>query len=508
MTTKHHQEHGNHSLSDPEKDAATYKNGESRNHDNESVQTTQSSRHMKETTGQDDKASSQSPESRFADWDGPDDPGNPHNWGQWKRFYHASLPALFGFAVTFGTSVYTPALGDIMRDFDISRTLALVGLTLYTLGLGFGPVMSAPLSESHGRKPVYLIFFPMSMLFTLGAGFSKNIASLCVCRFFAGLFGSPALAVGAGTSSDLFPPHRRAFATSWFLLAPFAGPSLGPVVGGFIGQYKTWQWTQWCMLFVSAAVYAMSLPMSETHKPIILQRRAKKLGVSLKVDTPDMKSVPVVFFVSLYSGFTFGVLFLLFAAFPFVFTRPPYNFTTSQYGLTFLSVGVGVVCGSITTMIVDTKIYQKKYREAKAAGQSYAEPEHRLYSAMMGCWGIVIGLFWFGWCADKGVHWAPTILGAIPFAWGNICVFTSSALYITDVYGAMNGASAIAANGIARYLLGSVFPLFTVQMYDTMGVGWATSLLGFLATAMLPIPFLFFRYGRRIRAQSKYPVVM
>lgn len=143
----------------------------------------------------------------------------------------------------------------------------------------------------------------------------------------------------------------------------------------------------------------------------------------------------MVFFVSLYSGFTFGVLFLLFAAFPFVFTRPPYNFTTSQYGLTFLSVGVGVVCGSITTMIVDTKIYQKKYREAKAAGQSYAEPEHRLYSAMMGCWGIVIGLFWFGWCADKGVHWAPTILGAIPFAWGNICVFVChSAAILNNPY--------------------------------------------------------------------------
>jgi hypothetical protein len=27
----------------------------------------------------------------------------------------------------------------------------------------------------------------------------------------------------------------------------------------------------------------------------------------------------------------------------------------------------------------------------------------------------------------------------------------------------MNGASAMAANGIARYILGAVFPLFTVQ---------------------------------------------
>lgn len=128
---------------------------------------------------------------------------------------------------TFGTSVYTPALADIMADFNVSRTAALVGITVYTLGLGFGPIMSAPLSENYGRKIVYLISSPIFILFTLGAGFSESFASLIVCRFFAGLTGSPALAVGAGSNADVFPPHQRAKITAVFLMAPFAGPSLG-----------------------------------------------------------------------------------------------------------------------------------------------------------------------------------------------------------------------------------------------------------------------------------------
>ena len=99
MTTEHRQDHDSPSLSDPEKDAATHDNGESRNHGNESARTTQSSGDVRGSTGRDDKATSHSPESRFADWDGPNDPENPHNWGHWKRFYHAALPALFGFAV-------------------------------------------------------------------------------------------------------------------------------------------------------------------------------------------------------------------------------------------------------------------------------------------------------------------------------------------------------------------------------------------------------------------------
>ncbi|KAI1528420.1 ProP Permease of the major facilitator superfamily [Pyrenophora tritici-repentis] len=231
------------------------------------------------------------------DWTGLDDPDNPHNWGIWKRVYHATIPALFGFTVTFGTSVYSPSIANITHHFQISRTVAILGLTLYTLGLDFGPIFTAPLSEGHARKIVYLISSPIFMLFTLGAGFSKSFASVCVCRFFAGFFGSPALAVGAGTNADLFPSYRRAVTTSLFLMAPFVGPALGPVVGGFVAQYNNWQWTQWCMLFITIVVYIAALPMKETYKPIILKKRAIKAGILIKDEDKDIKRLFVLKFV-------------------------------------------------------------------------------------------------------------------------------------------------------------------------------------------------------------------
>jgi MFS family permease len=117
-----------------------------------------------------------------------------------------------------------------MRAFDVSRTVALLGLTFFTLGIGLGPMVTAPLSEFYGRKIVYLVSSPIFMLFTLGAGFSKSFYGLVICRFFAGFAGSPALAVGAGSNADLFPPRQRAVATSMFLAAPFAGPALGYVL--------------------------------------------------------------------------------------------------------------------------------------------------------------------------------------------------------------------------------------------------------------------------------------
>lgn len=120
---------------------------------------------------------------------------------------------------------------------------------------------------------------------------------------------------------------------------------------------------------------------------------------------------------------------------------------------------------------------------------------------------VTYSLFWFAWTARSDIHWISPVLAGIPFAWGNLCIFLSTALYFIDTYGPLNGASAMAANGLLRYALGAVFPLFTFQMYERLGIAWATSLLGFISVAMLPIPWLFYAYGERIRAKSRYDVV-
>lgn len=45
-------------------------------------------------------------------------------------------------------------------------------------------------------------------------------------------------------------------------------------------------------------------------------------------------------------------------------------------------------------------------------------------------------------------------------------------------------------------------PLFGYKMYQSLGLGWGNSLLGFIAIAFLPLPLLFYKYGERIRLNS------
>jgi hypothetical protein len=179
-------------------------------------------------------------------------------------------------------------------------------------------------------------------------------------------------------------------------------------------------------------------------------------------------------------------------------------------------------------MICDWFLYQPRFRAAKEnGGNGVVAPEYRLYPAMTGSFGLPIGLFWFAWTAREGVSWASPIVAAIPFAWGNMSVFIgkdlfnlhalikcqltrgnlAGATYLIDTYQALNGASAVAANGLLRYTLGGIFPLFTIQMYTNLGIAWATSLLGFVTVALLPIPWVLFKYGHQIRARSTYPTI-
>ena len=185
-----------------------------------------------------------------ADWSGPDDPENPMIWPVWRKAYQTFAIGMLSFAVTCGSSIISPATPNIAQDLQISRTAAILPLTVYVVGLATGPMIAAPISENFGRNVVYKFQAPIFMLFLIGAGFSKSLASLLICRLLAGMAGGPVLAVGAGSNADMYAVHNRAVASSFFIMMPFLGPSLGPVIGGFAAQFKGWRWTQWCTMFI------------------------------------------------------------------------------------------------------------------------------------------------------------------------------------------------------------------------------------------------------------------
>lgn len=458
------------------------------------------------------------------DWSGPTDPGNPRNFSLVRRTLSTGSIMCLAFVTTLAASIYSAGIEGVTKDFDVSEELAILPLSLYSVGLALGPLVGAPLCETLGRKVVFLTTSPIFALFTLGAGFSTNIASLTACRFFAGVFAAPAVGNASATIMDYTAGRYRAITMGIYYCIPTLGAVCGPLVGGFAANAKGWRWTQWTVIFFIIAFYIPVLFTRETYKKTILQRRAKRLNIpgpprddlaplaflrhflrtQLLRPLHMLVTEPIVTLVCVYSGFLFGLLYLFIVASPWVYTHY-YAFTPTGINLSFLGLIIGVAIAPVPLIAVDHYIYQPKLAAFSASHPDEPFPsEHRLYAAMIASFLQPAVLLGFAWTARPSIHWIVPIIFQCLAMTTSVMIYSSVNLFMMDVYGALYGASAAGASMMSRYIISAGFPLFALQLYRGLGVGWATSLLAFCTLAMAPIPLLFFRCGERLRGKIKY----
>jgi MFS family permease len=120
----------------------------------------------------------------------------------------------------------------------------------------------------------------MYMIFVMAAALSPNIGAQLAFRFLGGCFAATPLVCAGGTISDIWSPMERVYTFPIFAVAAFAGPLLGPVIGGFIVQspYLSWRWVDWMTLIISAVVLGIVVFFQpETFPPILLKWKAKHL---------------------------------------------------------------------------------------------------------------------------------------------------------------------------------------------------------------------------------------
>ena len=142
----------------------------------------------------------------LVDWYTTDDPANPQNWSDLKRFAISFIICLYTFVVYSGSAIYTSSEQGVMEKFNVGPTAAALPLSLYVLAYGIGPLIWAPLSEIPiiGRSPVYAATMALFTILSLPTAMVDNFAGLLVLRFLQGFLGSPCLATGAATMQDMY----------------------------------------------------------------------------------------------------------------------------------------------------------------------------------------------------------------------------------------------------------------------------------------------------------------
>ncbi|OQE37904.1 hypothetical protein PENCOP_c009G04307 [Penicillium coprophilum] len=464
--------------------------------------------------------------SILVDWYYTDDSENPHNWSNRKRVLITILICLYTFVVYTTSAIYTSSTEGVMKEFGVSTLIATLGLSLYVLGYGIGPLVFSPLSEIPviGRNPVYIVTMFLFVIISIPTALVDNFAGLLVLRFLQGFFGSPCLASGGASIGDLYSLMSLPYAMMAWVSAAYCGPALGPLLSGFAVPIKGWRWSLFESIWASAPVFIlMFMFLPETSSATILLRRAdrlrkihntKRFQSQSEIDQRNMQisdvaidalikpleitiKDPAVLFVQIYTAIIYGIYYSFFEVFPLVYPVD-YNMNLGQIGLVFLCMMVACIVG---VAMYASYIYFWMNPRIRRFG--FPQNEDLLIPALPAAFGPMIGLFVFAWTARASIHWIVPTIGITIYGATVFIVMQCIFMYIPLTY-PKYAASLFAANDFFRSALACGSVLFAHPLFGNLGVARGVSLLGGLSVIGIIGIWLLYFFGSKLRAMSKF----
>lgn len=304
-------------------------------------------------------------------WDGPDDIQNPRNWPLAKRWTTTLTVACFTLLSPLTSTMISPAINAIAIDLHDNNAVHLeLTLSIFLLGLGFGPLILSPISEMYGRLPVLILGNLFFIVWNTASGFVQTTGQLMAFRLLAGLGASAPLAIGGGLLSDLWEPERRAHALAMYTSGPLLGPALGPIIGAYVTQHVSWRWVFWVISIASVGFQIIALLfLKESYPPRLLYNKAEMLreetgnqALHTQYEEPDrtlsnllklnlirpvklISTQIIIQILSFFMALLYGIMYLLLFNFPILWTDR-YHESVGIGSLNYISTGLGFVVGS------------------------------------------------------------------------------------------------------------------------------------------------------------------
>ncbi|KAH7121271.1 MFS multidrug transporter-like protein [Dendryphion nanum] len=469
-------------------------------------------------------------------WNGDDDPENPFNWSlKYKWFLTVTvcfISILTGLpAGSYGSgNDWMASLFNVQNEPFPNLYWATCS---WNVGAALFPLVFVPLTENTGRMPGYFVAYIIFELFLFGSAFADNFATLVITRFFGGGASSVSINIVGGSISDVWKGDKaRSLPMSLFGFTSVAGIALGPFIGSAIVQIKKpssglespWRWIYYVQIIYNAALIPVFyLILKETRGDVILKKRAKKLRketgrpiyaesevektsvmtllkISFMRPTKMLLTEPVVIFFTLWISFAWGILFLFFSSVVQTFGTN-YGFSIFQTGLVQLAITIGAAIGTMINPIQDWLYLRTASKNKERPGSPI--PEGRLYTSIPGSILFTGGLFMYGWSSQPDVHWIVPAIGVCIVGVGIYSIYMGVVNYLTDAY-EKYAASALSAASLGRNTFGAFLPLASYSLFDTLGFGWAGTLLGFIGAALSVVPIVLLFKGQEIRRKSPF----
>ncbi|PHH86946.1 hypothetical protein CDD83_9545 [Cordyceps sp. RAO-2017] len=460
---------------------------------------------------------------QLVDFDSADDPYHPLNWPTRKKVLTTLMYGLVTMTATWASSSYSAGTRDIAREFGVGIQVANLGTSLFLLGFGLGPLLWAPLSEVYGRRLAVMAPMFVAACFSFGSAVAKDLQTLMITRFFGAFFASAPVTNTGGVLGDLYSPAWRGIAMAGYAMSVVGGPVIGPIVSAALVQDRSlgWRWTQYVTGILQASLLLLAiLLIDESYPPKLLVYKARRLrlqsgnwALHAKFEEWDVSvgqlarkflvrpvqllCTPICFLIALYASFCYGILYMQLGAIPIIFGELR-GWKPLVAELPFLCIMIGAILGCGLN-VYNQILYNKAYH---AAGDRPV-PERRLPPMMLGSVLFSGGQFFVGWTATPSVHWIAPCIGLVMLGIGFFTIFQAALNYLVDTFQAY-AASAVAANTFLRSCFAAAFPLVVGPLYHNIGVGPGSSITGGFAALLIPVPFIFYLFGKRVRRASKW----
>ncbi|KAK2000207.1 MFS general substrate transporter [Colletotrichum falcatum] len=442
--------------------------------------------------------------------------------------------------------IYYPALNPISQDLHVSDTLVNLSMTTYLILEGLVPTFTAQISDTYGRRPVYVVCLSIFLGSNIGLGIQNNYVALLILRMLQSAGSSGAQTLGNAVAADVAPPAERGAYVGYAAGLPMLATAIGPVIGGLMTMYAGWHSTFWLLAALSATtLIAMVLFFPETCRKVVgngsvspqrwnrcwtnvwferpkepgasdLRRQGEKQEIELpafKFPNP-LRPLLLLFkpecgFALLYSSIIACSFYAVLALIPTQFGRI-YSFDELHVSLCYLPYGIGALVGSLSRgYFIDANFH----RHAAAHGivveknkktdlSNFPIERARIEVAIPSIVLTTACTVGFGWMLHAGVHVSGPLI--ILFALGFCAAASLNCIQtlMIDINPGQVG-TVVASNSLLRCLLGAGATAATVPLINGVGIGWAMTVLGGLNALFMPLLWYIMRKGPEWRKKSK-----
>ncbi|KZL87475.1 major facilitator superfamily transporter [Colletotrichum incanum] len=474
-----------------------------------------------------------------------EDPADPLNWAQWRKFALLLVVSLYSFCGNFLSSSIAPALQLWFKTFP-TEVRPYSDLTYFIavniLFLGASNIWWVPCSNIFGRRPVLLVATLLMTAGTIWCAVSTSYNSILVARLFQGIGAGASESVAPALVGEVFFVDERGRAMAIYTVFLSAGSLIGGIAGGYIGFQLGWTYIFWVGVGISAACFVGTLFLvPETLYDRVVLPIGSGLGST--IDDKGMEShvedsrsqimdyLPYTYGKSLgfthyrgnsvrnflapwktlrlpgtwvvmfhYAGLVGGIVTISTVG-PQLVAVPPYLWG-SNVGLINVGGIIGTILGALYTYLLSDAQLKKK---ARTSGSGFAEAESRLPTMFLSLFIATGGFFVFGFSGQYPSKngWVGLSAGFAMVSFGLMQLPSVGFNYLIDSYQQHAGDCFVMVT-IMRAIIAFAWTFFVAHWVEEKGTAEPFGVFGMLMGifSLLTIPL--WVLGKRMRiATSK-----